>query len=53
MNARPSIDDSLYSLTIQMVDAEFDRFEMNTDCEMVLREADPANFYHDALNDEE
>ena len=39
--------------TIQMIDGEFDHFEMNNDFEMVLREAETANFYHDALSEEE
>jgi hypothetical protein len=42
-----------YSGNIPMIDGEFDRFEMNSDLEMQLREAETANFYHDALNEEE
>lgn len=39
--------------TIPMIDGEFDRFNLNTDFEMSLREAETANFYHDAFNEEE
>ena len=36
-----------------LIDAEFDRFELNTELEETLREAEPANFYHDLLNSED
>ena len=36
-----------------IVDEEFDSFEINNELEMQLREAEPANFYHDSLNNEE
>lgn len=42
-----------YSDAIQMIDGEFDRFEINSDLEMQLREADTATFYHDSCNPEE
>lgn len=36
-----------------LIDTEFDRFELNTELEETLREAETANFYHDLLNGEE
>lgn len=36
-----------------MIDSEFDRFELNTELEETLREAEAANFYHDLLNSED
>ena len=36
-----------------LIDAEFDRFELNTELEETLREAETANFYHDLLNSED
>ncbi len=42
-----------HAMVSPMIDGEFDRFNLNTDFEMSLREAEPANFYHDALNEEE
>lgn len=53
MYAQHIIRDPIYFDPIPMIDGEFDRFEVNNDFEMVLREAETANFYHDALNDEE
>ncbi|MFZ4125140.1 MAG: hypothetical protein ACOYJ2_03600 [Rickettsiales bacterium] len=53
MRAHPIIEAPIYVETSPMVDAEFDRFEINNDFEMLLREAEPANFYHNALNEEE
>lgn len=53
MQTQNIIRDPMLYEAIPMVDAEFDRFEMNNDFEMVLREAETANFYHDALNEEE
>lgn len=53
MYAQHIIRDPIYFEAIPMIDGEFDRFEVNNDFEMVLREAETANFYHDALNDEE
>ncbi len=38
---------------IPIIDGEFDRFEINSDFEMVLRDADTATFYHDSCNPEE
>ena len=43
----------IYSHSIPMLDMEFDRFELNSDLEESLREADTATFYHDALEFEE
>jgi hypothetical protein len=53
MYAQHIIHDPILFEAVPMIDEEFDRFEMNNDFEMVLCEAEPANFYHDALNDEE
>jgi hypothetical protein len=53
MYAQHMIPATNYFEAIPMIDGEFDRFEMNHDFEMELREAEPANFYHDALNEEE
>lgn len=53
MHAHPIIATPVHLEAIQIVDAEFDRFEMNNDFEMVTREENTAHFYHDALNDEE
>lgn len=53
MATQHTISEANYSGNIPMMDAEFDRFEINTDFEMVLREAETANFYHDTLNEEE
>lgn len=53
MQVQPIVPPLTYFDPIPMVDAEFDRFEINNDFEMVLREAETANFYHDALNEEE
>lgn len=53
MYLQPTIRDPIYFDAIPMIDGEFDRFELNSDLEMQLREAEPANFYHDALNNEE
>lgn len=36
-----------------LIDAEFDRFELTTELEETLRDAETANFYHDALNSED
>jgi hypothetical protein len=35
-----------------LIDTEFDRFELNAELEETLREAEAANFYHDALDNE-
>jgi hypothetical protein len=35
-----------------LIDTDFDRFELNTELEETLREAETANFYHDALDSE-
>lgn len=53
MQTQPIITLLAYIETFPVVDAEFDRFEINNDFEMVLRAAEPANFYHDSLNEEE
>jgi hypothetical protein len=42
-----------YNENVPIIDGEFDRFEINNDLEMQLREAETANFYHDAFNEEE
>jgi hypothetical protein len=47
------IHDPIHYQIVPVIDGDFDRFEMNHDFEMVLREAEPANFYHNALNEEE
>lgn len=41
------------SAHVPMIDGEFDLFELNSDFEMHLREAEIATFYHDSLNQEE
>ncbi len=38
---------------LPLIDEEFDRFELNTELEETLREAETANFYHDLLNSED
>jgi hypothetical protein len=53
MYTQHTIGEPNYCENIPMIDGEFDRFEMNSDLEMQLREAETANFYHDALNEEE
>ena len=53
MYAQHIISEPNYSENIPMIEREFDRFEINNDLEMQLREAETANFYHDALNEEE
>jgi hypothetical protein len=40
------------SYNIPVIDWEFDQFELSRDFADGLREADTANFYHDALNQE-
>ena len=47
------INDPSYFSNIPVIDADFDRFELKSDFEMTLREAEVANFYHDALDPEE
>ncbi len=47
------IHDPIYFEAVPMIEHEFNRFELNHDLEMQLREAEAANFYHDALNNEE
>ncbi|MDE3016489.1 MAG: hypothetical protein KGI29_06170 [Pseudomonadota bacterium] len=42
-----------YFANIPMIDGEFDRFELNNDLEMLLRDTETATFYHDALSPEE
>jgi hypothetical protein len=53
MHTHPIFAPPAYIELFPIVDREFDRFELNNDLEMQLREAEPANFYHDALNEEE
>lgn len=53
MYLQPTHFQPIYSEAIQMIDGEFDFFEMNNDLEMQLRDAEAANFYHNALNPEE
>ncbi len=53
MITHPIAHEQNYYKTIPMIDGEFDHFEVNTDLEMQLREAETANLYHDALNEEE
>lgn len=53
MPTQHTIRKPIYFDAIPIIDGEFDRFEINNDFEMVLREAETANFYHDALNEEE
>lgn len=53
MRAQHTISNPIYFEAIPMIDGEFDRFELNNELEMQLREAETANFYHDALNAEE
>ena len=38
---------------IPMMDPQSDRSDINNDGDLMLREAETANFYHDTLNDEE
>lgn len=42
-----------YHINIPMIDAEFDRFELNSDLGTSLHEAEAPTFYHDALDVEE
>ena len=53
MYAQPIIYEQSYSGNIPMIDGEFDRFEMNYDLEMQLRDAESATFYHDTCYPEE
>ncbi len=53
MHTHPIFAPHTYFAPFPVVDVEFDRFEMNDDLEIELREAEIANFYHDALNEEE
>jgi hypothetical protein len=53
MYTQHTIHEPTYFEAVPMIDGEFDRFEINSDFEMVLREAEPANFYHASLNDNE
>jgi hypothetical protein len=53
MHVQHTIREPICFEAIPMMDAEFDHFEINSDLEMQLREAETANFYHDALNEEE
>ena len=53
MYAQPNFTPSNCHLSIPMLDMECDRFEKNNDLEMQLRDAEPANFYHDTFNPEE
>ncbi|MEQ1706288.1 MAG: hypothetical protein ABL867_10010 [Rickettsiales bacterium] len=53
MYARHNIRNLFHFENIPMIDGDFDRFELNHDLEMQLRESETANFYHDALNEEE
>lgn len=36
-----------------LIDTEFDVFELNSELEETLREAETANFYHDSLDRED
>jgi hypothetical protein len=47
------ISEPSHSENIPMIDGEFDLFELNNDLEIQLREAETANFYHDAFDPEE
>lgn len=47
------ISEPAYLDNIPVIDKEFDRFEVNSDLEIQLREAETANFYHDAIDPEE
>lgn len=47
------ITEPVYHQNIPMIDREFDLFELNNDLEAHLREAETANFYHNALDLEE
>lgn len=53
MYAQHIIRDPIYFEAIPMIEREFDRFEINNELEMQLRHAETANFYHDALSEEE
>lgn len=54
MHAQPIfIRDPIYFEAIPMLDGEFDRFEINNELKMQLHHAETANFYHDAMSEEE
>lgn len=42
-----------YGHHFPLIDTEFDRFELNTELEETLREAETANFYHNSLASED
>ncbi|MDX2073779.1 MAG: hypothetical protein SFX19_05365 [Alphaproteobacteria bacterium] len=53
MHAQHIMRSPIFFEAIPIIDEAFDRFEINNDFEMVLREAETANFYHNTLNEEE
>lgn len=53
MQIQPMMTVPFYFKKIQMVDADFDLFEINPDYEIMLRDTEIANFYDDTLTDEE
>lgn len=50
MQSHHTVVELNYPHNIPMIDGEFDVFEVNTDLEVNLREAETATFYHNALN---
>lgn len=53
MYAQSNISEPNLFINIPLIDGDFDSFEVNSDFEMQLREAETANFYHDSFNPEE
>lgn len=53
MNTQPRVVNSINYEYSPMVDAEFDKFEVNDDLVYNLRDAETATFYHDTCNPEE
>lgn len=42
-----------YGHHFPLIDTEFDVFELNSELEETLREAETSNFYHNSLNRED